>query len=316
MTAALFEAEYSLPEIANPGMITPEEEQLYFHLAKIFWSPRRFYLEVGTWLGRSTTRICQGLEAAAPSRWRLNCYDLFRWQADHIPKAERAGMPAAVANLKSGESFRDAFLTLMGDYQQRITTFEGHVENAPTILAGAFTPDSKLGVLFVDASKGWANGQLLKAVAQNLTEGTRIVFQDFMMNSAVYLQLLLMLLPQMVAETVVHDGGSMVFKVVDDISAEDPLFDPKSIKTLSADMIYGACERLESSMPRSKYDQAALATTLPVLLWKGGFEAEAHRAAERMALSPSQLDIIGKRTLKQPILNIPPITSLLGQVSG
>jgi hypothetical protein len=309
MTAVPFKAAYSLPVISNPGMISPEEEQLYFHLARTFWSPDRFYLEFGTWLGRSTTRICQGLETAAPGRWRLNCYDQFLWHADHIPKAEKAGMPAAVAQLRSGDSFRDAFLSLMGDYRRRITTFEGSVRDAPQVLAGAFPPAAKLGVLFVDASKGWDNCQLLKAVALNLAHDTRIVFQDFFMNSAASLQLLLMMLPQLEPETVATNGGSLVVRVTAEIDPDNPIFQPNSIKNVSADVVYKACQRLRDSVPAAKYDDSGLALTLPLLLWKRGYETEAHRAAEDLTFSAEQWRTVRQRMARQPVLNIPPLAA-------
>jgi predicted O-methyltransferase YrrM len=307
MTAATFQARYSLSTLSNPGMITAEEEQLYYHLASSFWNPDRFYLEFGTWLGRSTTRICEGLESAAPGKWRLNCYDLFRWNADHIPKAEKAGMPTAVANLKTGDSFKDAFLTLMGGFKDRITTFQGAVHDAPRVLAGAFPLVAKLGVLFVDASKGWDNGQLLKAVAPHLTPGTRIVFQDFFMNSAAFLQLLLMLLPQLQPELVVAKGGSCVFEVIDEIDPEDKLFAPNSIQSISTARIHAACDRLEATMEPSKFSESSLAVTRTVLLWKRGFEDEAHRAAQGLSLTTAQRDALSKRLERQPILKIPPI---------
>ena len=316
MTAVPFQASYTLTEIANPGMVTPEEEQLYFHLAQTFWSEDRFYMEFGPWLGRSTTRICQGLEAVAPGKWRLSCYDLFRWGGDHIPKAAKAGMPAAVAGLKEGDSFREAFLSLMGDFKHRITTYEGGVADAASVLAGAFPAAAKLGVLFVDASKGWDNAQLLKALARNLAPGTRVVFQDFFMNSAATLQLLLMLLPQLVPETTVTDGGSIVFEVVGEISPDDPLFGDRGFKTLTVSTIEAACERLRTTVPEAKYDDAALAITLPLLLWKRGFKDDAHRAAERLRLTPKQRGAIGQRMLRQPILNIPPLADLVARADA
>jgi hypothetical protein len=115
MIASAFQPVESLVEIANPGMITVEEEQLYLHLARSYWSPDRFYFEFGPWLGRSTARICQGLQSVAPGRWRLNCYDLFRWKADHIPKAMKAGMPSAVAGLGSIQTITAARIDVACD---------------------------------------------------------------------------------------------------------------------------------------------------------------------------------------------------------
>ncbi len=223
MVAVYFSGRDQLSELATPGMITPEEERLYYHLARSYWDPQLTYLEVGTWLGRSTTRICQGLESAAPQSWRLFCYDAFVWRADHMPKAARQGMPPEVARLREGDSFREAFLSLMGSFGDRITTVQGMVQDAPLLLAEALPARAKLGVLFVDASKGWENAQLLRAVAPHLTTDTRIVFQDFFINSAITLQALLMWLP-LEAELVVSDGGSIVFRVAQEIPPNHALF--------------------------------------------------------------------------------------------
>jgi hypothetical protein len=131
------------------------------------------------------------------------------------------------------------------------------------------------------------------------------------MNSAVFLQLLIMLLPQLEPETVVAHGGSLVVKVVGPVRHDDPLFDQKSIKGVGVDEIVAACERLRACLPRVIYETAILGTTLPILLWKRGFEEEAHRAASDLQLSADQREILSKRMLKQPILSIPPLASRL-----
>lgn len=315
MTASSFTQRYTLPDVRNPGMITEEEEHLYYHLARTYWRSDRVFLEVGTWLGRSTSRICQGFDAVSQD-WRLTCFDLFRWHATHIPKAARGGMPTEVADLKDGDSFETAFLELMGPYRRNIRTFQGKVAQADTVLAHAFAPADKLGVVFVDASKSWENAALLRAIAPHLDageEGTRIVFQDFFMNSANFLHLLLMLLPQLEPETYVEEGGSLVFRVSQPLSADEPILQPGAHKHITPAMIHQAQARLATVIPEQKYQSTQLKLTGPVSLWQFGFQDEAEDAFAAMTFGDDERTLLKKRIKRHTSLAVPPLVAALGR---
>ena len=38
----------NLPDIPNPGMISEEEEKLYYDIARTYYSPNRKFIEIGT----------------------------------------------------------------------------------------------------------------------------------------------------------------------------------------------------------------------------------------------------------------------------
>ena len=174
----------NLPIIINPGMITDEEEKLYFYIAKNYFTPNRKYLEIGPWLGRSTQRICQGLTEADNSKtWELICYDKFLWTKEHAKKTKNHKAEFLVKNLNPGNSFRDVFLQMMGRYSRNIKACCGDVINIKNRLFCELVPTDKIGILFVDASKNWEdNTEMLRFLAQYFVvdkQASIILFQDF-----------------------------------------------------------------------------------------------------------------------------------------
>lgn len=147
-----------LPGIKNPGMISGEEEKLYYYLAGQYFDPSRLNLEVGTWLGRSTQRICQGFEQNASKNFQLVCYDSYQWSESYSKRAKEQSQKYKrrldpVKNLKPNESFREAFLTYMGDFSPCIDAYAGRLGDISTVLSNVLI-DKPLGLVFIDASKG------------------------------------------------------------------------------------------------------------------------------------------------------------------
>ena len=315
MTATAFRPNPSpLPDIPNPGMITEDEEKLYFTLARDLWQPDRIYLEIGTWLGRSTQRICQGFEARAPGAWHLHCYDRFRWHQTHVAKAERGGWPEAVRELQPGDSFRDAFLTLMGPFRKCISAHTGNLDEIGTRLGGVLYQQDRLGMLFVDASKGWNNVHLLRFAAPffaNEGQASRLVFQDFFMWSAYKLHFLLMLTPALEPETYVETGGSLVFRVVGPIDGTQTSLREKPSK-LSRKEIFQAWERLIRAVPEARLTKQALHVSLPLMLWHCGYHDDAFAEMRRAPLTDAGIERIRVRAQMNPDLWIPPMRERVG----
>ena len=310
MTALAFSPKpLSLPDVPNPGMITEDEEKLYVTLAHDFWQPDRTYLEIGTWLGRSTQRICQGLEERAPGAWHLHCYDRFLWHETHVPKAERGGWPEPVRDLRPGDSFRDAFLSLMGPYRGRISAHTGNLDEIGTVMRGVLSDRDRLGVLFVDASKGWNNVYLLRFAAPFLAhegQASRVVFQDFFMWSAYKLHFLLMLTPALEPESYVKKGGSLVFRVTGPLNENQTSF-RKMPNQLTREQIHNAWSRLTSAIPEDRLAKQALHVSLPLMLWHCGYHDDAFAEMRRAPLTDVGMQRIRARAKLNPDLWIPPI---------
>lgn len=303
-----------LAPVPNPGMITEDEEKLYRTLARDFWRPDRTFLEIGTWLGRSTQRICQGFEGRAPGAWRLHCYDRYLWHETHVPKARRGGWPEPVRELRSGDSFRDAFLTLMGPFRERISAYSGGLDEIRTVMHGVLTDRDQLGVMFVDASKGWNNLHLLRFAAPFLVhdgQASRVVFQDFFMWSAYRLHFLLMLTPALEPESYVEDGGAVVFRVGARLDASQPSF-RQTPNGLSRAQIFGAWERLTRSIPEARLAKQALHVSLPLMLWHCGHHDDAFAEMRRVPLTEAGIERIRIRASANPELWIPPIRERVG----
>ena len=107
-----------------PGMVTDEEIQYYLWLGSLY-TGLGHAVELGPWLGRSTTFILDGLKRSSHFKGRrLFAYDDFVWRAsfmnDYVPSAER---------LAEGADFLPIFQRYTSDYRDMI-----HVEACRILL--------------------------------------------------------------------------------------------------------------------------------------------------------------------------------------
>lgn len=275
----------SLPSSSIPGLISEDEQKLYFFLSKSGFSPERITIEIGTWLGLSTLRVCQGLSEAG-SDWRLLCYDRFEWTENY----QRKTKGEFEHELRPGDSFEWKFRELLGGYTERVTTFRGDLQEIGTHMQSALESGAKIGSLFVDASKGWGgNVRLLNFMSPYfVSKGaapTRLLFQDCLYFPAYKLLFLLCSLASLRPALYVDSGSSVVFEVVDDVSAEEIVKECKAPRCLGEKDIYKVWERILDYLPSEKLQQAGANLALPLMLWSCGFKEAAADEYSRVTIT-------------------------------
>ncbi|MDT9198046.1 class I SAM-dependent methyltransferase [Limnospira fusiformis KN01] len=309
-----------LPGINNPGMISDEEEKLYYYLACQYFDPSRFNLEVGTWLGRSTKRICQGFEQNASPNFQLVCYDSYQWSESYSKRAKEQSQKYKrrldpVKNLKPNESFREAFLTYMGDFSPCIQAYAGRLGDISTVLSNVLI-DKPVGLVFIDASKGWPeNVNLLKFLAPKLVSGEQpsvMLFQDFFFFPAYKLIFLLSMIPQLKPFIYTKTSTSIVYRVNGEIDPEAPIFQPGFLNSLSEDDIYEAWKNLNLYIPRSRMNLLATHLALPIMLWERNFKSAAEQEFARASLSEHEKSFVASKVSDNSYLSkIKPLRQLL-----
>jgi hypothetical protein len=214
-----------------------------------------------------------------------------------------------VQALKPGDSFKNAFLQLLGGFADRVTAYKGEIRDMTTVMHGSFSKDTQLGVLFVDASKGWENVHILLFAARHMTPtgvATRVLFQDFFMWSAYRMHFLLLSIPALEPEIFVEIGSSMVFKTVA-VLDEDELRARAQKTTLKRHEIYSAWDRLITAVPEYRLLKQGMHLSLPQMLWHCGFYEDAIGEAKRAPISQDYKAKIANRIGNNPGAVIPPI---------
>ncbi|MDT9190222.1 MAG: class I SAM-dependent methyltransferase [Limnospira sp. PMC 894.15] len=312
----------SIPSINNPGMISAEEEKLYYYLACKYFDPQRLNLEIGTWLGRSTQRICQGFQHRASKDFKLYCYDSYQWSAFYAKRAKQQSQKYGyrldpVKNLQPNESFREAFLSYMGDFSPCIDAYAGKLGDISTVLENVLV-GKPVGLVFIDASKRWhENVNLIKFLANKLIDGLQpslILFQDFFYFPAYELIFLLSMIPQLQPIIYTQKSSSIVYKVTGKIDVKSPIFSYDFLDSLSQDEIYKAWENLNSYIPRYRIDLRATNLALPLMLWDRNYQSAADQEFAKVRLSEYQKSyVVSKISEKSSLSKIKPLTKLLNE---
>jgi len=309
-------ANFSLPPISNPGMISGEEERLYYYLARECYRPGSLYLEIGTWLGRSTVRICEGLSSRGDD-WRLICYDKFEWLDFYAKRAADQGANGRwiepVAKLRPGESFEQAFLQYLSAYRDHISTRRGSLGDIGAVMHHDLQPGTAIRGLFVDASKGWPeNASLLRVVGPHLAPGeTSILFQDFLYCQSYKLMFLLLGCDFLEPYLFTKSGTSVVMKLKAEIHGSEPILQDGSIKTFTVDQIYRAWERAKTYFPEWKLVDNATNLALPLMLIERGFHAEATEELGKVHLT-GEMRAFANAKLTGKVVNFKPLRAILG----
>lgn len=285
--AAAFDTSYipALPATSTPGMVSADEQQLYFFLAKDSYASERIYVEIGTWLGLSTLRICQGLSEAGGD-WKLVCYDRFTWMKSHDRKT--GGLYKH--ELTVGASFEPKFRDLLGQYSERVTTCSGDLLEVDTHMSDVLEPEMKIGAMFIDASKGWgANVKLLKFFSDRFVSSpsshTRLLFQDCLYFPAYKLLFLLGALESLRPAFYVEKGTSVAFDVIGDVGMEEIIREDRKPRRFTEADIYRVWERILGYIPLTKLQQSATDLALPLMLWGCGYQQSAVRECGRISIA-------------------------------
>ena len=119
--------DVKVPEMPDvPGMVSAAETRYLYWLTSQCYTGRGAVVEVGTWLGRSTSHLAAGLNAAGYHD-HLHCFDRFQWTKTQSMKIQ---LP-----LNNGDSFQPYF-------EQNIRPMYPNLHVTP--VAGDFTREAEL----------------------------------------------------------------------------------------------------------------------------------------------------------------------------
>lgn len=192
----------SVPEV--PGMISPQECRYLYHLASELYTGRGKIVEVGTWLGKSTSHIVAGVQHKHPNQ-KLHCYDNYIWidfYNSHHSKTV-SGTPF----LNPGEDF----LPLFKQYQLQYLDW---LEVVKCDMGDIKWTGGPIEVLILDAPKRFEElHRCLKIFLPHLMDNSIIVFQDFFHSPSYSIPFTLgVLKPHITLDTVVINSSMAVFK--------------------------------------------------------------------------------------------------------
>ena len=237
-----------------PAMISDEEKR-YLHWIGKNWQGLGEIVEVGCWLGGSTTHLLMGLkENPAFNNKKLWVYDNFVWE-DFYDKdlakrcennieikqqLESAGYFSA--QLKSQDSFLPLFKNLCVADLDFMDINEAYLqESTNTQPKGdliAWPSKEPIEVLFVDAAKHWYSlYYLFKVFAPYLIPGkSLIISQDYKAPYSSYWHVVFFELfsEYFQVEQLTHCGGTVTFRLIKEFPFPDQLDFPLS----EADMKY------------------------------------------------------------------------------
>ena len=168
--------ELQTPKI--PGMITDEERQYYAYIGQ-FYSGKGEVVELGPWLGRSTSCILVGLlENQMFSGKRLHVFDDFvwraRWMKNFVEKDEQ---------LENHQDFRHLFDKYTGPFKdhmlvkrRKITTYDGNENVAQLEWSG-----QPVEILYVDCGRLYHTNEAWYQIFSKafIPNTTLIVMQDW-----------------------------------------------------------------------------------------------------------------------------------------
>lgn len=120
------------PKCSIPGMLTREEQQYYGYVTQ-FYSGQGAVVELGTWLGRSTFYLVQGLARNPRFQGPLHCFDDYVWRGSMTKWLKGTSLAAP----GDGASFEPLFrqMTEQAGLADKI------VARRATFIAGAATAD-------------------------------------------------------------------------------------------------------------------------------------------------------------------------------
>jgi hypothetical protein len=168
----------SPPVVSVPGMITEEEARYFYYIGR-FYSGSGEVVELGPWLGRSTSFIAQGLRANLRFSGRqLWVFDDFVWRPDwmsqYYPEADQPSRHASFRHLF--ERYTADFKDILRVEQRRFTDYDGNEQVPLFHWSGA-----PVELLFVDCGRTLAaNDAWYEALYPSFIPGrTLIVLQDW-----------------------------------------------------------------------------------------------------------------------------------------
>lgn len=161
--------DVSLPPIREiPGMISGAEARYLYRLASTLFQDQGAFIEIGTWLGRSTIHIAHGLRTRH-AKHKLISIDHFEWAggANWTQKAQSVR--------KKGDDFLPDFISNLDGYLDRLDIRREKIQ-------ALRIKECPVEVVVLDAPKRLADiSTVMTQLAGRLLPGTSILcWQDFM----------------------------------------------------------------------------------------------------------------------------------------
>lgn len=249
----------ALPDI--PGMITPAEGRYLYWLVSETYTGSGAIVELGCWLGKSTSYLAAGLRDSGNSG-EIHSFDRFIWINEHEFKAPGLG-------LKSGDDFRPAFENNLRALGQKLTAHKGTFAE----LSWAGDP---IEVLFLDGPKDFDSlSSTLKVFGSSVLQETGVVvIQDYLHPVSFVLALIFeRLKDRLQLVHVVEDGQTAAFRVTAPLTFPDGLPADWSLPHWSAKEIMDGFHQTVEPLGEWSKKQVALAPAF--LLYGAGHKAEA-----------------------------------------
>lgn len=173
------------PACDVPGMLTPAEKRYYAYITR-FFSGVGAVVEVGTWLGLSTTHIVRGLLANPMFSGTLHCFDDFVWRSSWMDRWLIGTGLEAPADLESFEHL----------FREQTREIAPHIRVTRARLAGDSTnsqvpalqwSDGPIELCFIDCGRSLeVNEAWYRALSPHfIPRRTLLVLQDWQNHKAV-----------------------------------------------------------------------------------------------------------------------------------
>jgi len=171
-------------EKSIPGMITKAETQYYLYVGR-FYSGRGEVVELGPWLGRSTSYILDALlQNPNFSGRKLHVFDDFIWRSAWMD--ERAGEQKTMPNHADFRALFDKHTAGLAEHlevrKRRISTYDGNEDVPPLAWNGR-----PVEMLYVDCGRTLAANEAWYELFEPhfLPGATMIVMQDWGLHQQV-----------------------------------------------------------------------------------------------------------------------------------
>ena len=290
--------DIELPAIrAVPGMTSESECRYLYWLASSQLTGAGELVEVGSWLGRSTLHLAEGLRRSGRGG-ALYCFDGFTWSPSDSLKSD---LP-----LKPGDNFQAYFEENVADYGDLVTPHRTRIKR----IAWNGEP---VELLFLDAPKKLpAITRCLQVFGPSLIPGRSIIaIQDYLYFPAYALAACMYALRDCLELIhVVLDGSTVAFRVVApiDISNERPSgWNPNR---WTPDEIDSAWEEILAPLPAKARERLEPGRALH--LYNCGAKTAAIEAMATLPMTPFQRDKIAGLSRSHTYLSFPELFTAAG----
>jgi len=259
-----------LPDFSTiPGQISEAEGKYLHWLLSNFYTGRGAVVEVGTWLGLSTVHLAQGLKESGVASPKLHSYDRFIW--DGWAHNQKSGL-----DLEKGADFQPYFEENICDYRDVVAVTNADYKNIQW-------NGGPIEILFLDAPKNaFGFHATFKAFGPHLIPGESVVvFQDYLHPPSYDLAFCLhRIRHKLECCHVVHDGGTVSFRLLEALDKSDWALAALKFNKLSAAEINAAWDDILAPLPEPAWRRFCAGRAIH--LCDNGHVAEACAAMEAL----------------------------------